>query len=140
MDQLKLFENLLSEVSQITYSKREQFDLIEERAKMYVRKFFGDNSHYLKDLNSIRYSPAIYISGVDPDYRSSFEGGLKRFKKIITIIIEDINLSTNYPASISTTTTTTMPPVATPTTIANPGKRKALDGQTIQILIASHQM
>jgi len=137
MDQLKLFEDLLSEVSKINYSKSEQFDLIEERAKMYVRKFFGDNSHYLKDLNSIRYSPLIYISGVDPDYQSSFEGGLKKFKKIITIIIEDISLSTNYPTSTSTTTTTTIPPVTAPETIANPGKRKALDGQTIQILIAS---
>jgi hypothetical protein len=137
MDQLKLFEDLLSDVSKIDYSKRDQFDIIEERAKMYVRKFFGDNSHYLRDLNSIRYSPAIYIAGMDPDYKSSFDGGLKRFKKIITIIIEDINLSTNYPTSSSTTTTTTLPPVSTPTTIANPGKRKALDGQTIQILIAS---
>jgi hypothetical protein len=138
MDQLKFFEDLLSEVSGIPYSKREEFDLIEERAKMYVRKFFGDNSHYLRDLNSIKYSPMIYISGVDTDYRLSFEGGLKTFKKIITIIIEDIKLSSNYPASTNKiTTTTTIPAVASPTTIANLGKRKALDGQTIQVLIAS---
>lgn len=135
MDQLKLFQDLLVEVSQITYSNREQFDLLEERAKMYVRKFFGDESHYLRDINSIRYSPLILIAGMEPDYKSSFEHGLKRFKKIITIIIEDIQLSTNYPTS--TTTTTTIPPTVSPSTIAQPSKRKSLDGQTIQILVAS---
>ena len=102
MDGLKLFEDLLENVSKITYSNRNEFDLLEERAKMYVRKFFGDDSHYLRDITSIRYSPIIIIAGMEVDYTSSFEGGLNRFKKIITIIIEDIKLSTNYPASSST--------------------------------------
>lgn len=138
MDQVKLFEDLLTEASKIQYESRDNFPLLEERAKMYVRKFFGDKTHYLRDISSIRYSPMIMISGVDPDYKLSFEAGLKNFKKIITIIIEDLKLSTNYPASSSTTiTTTTIPPVSSPSTTANPGKRKALDGQTIQILIAS---
>lgn len=81
MDRLKLFEDLLEDVSKISYSNRDRFDLLEERAKMYVRKFFGDDSHYLRDMTSIRYSPFIIVSGMKTDYKSSFEGGLKRFKK-----------------------------------------------------------
>jgi hypothetical protein len=137
MDQLKLFEELLSDVSKINYHNKEDFALLEERAKMYLRKFFGEKSHYLRDISSIRYSPLIIIGGIDPDYQSSFEGGVKTFKKIITIIIEDLKLSTNYPAYSNTTMTTTLPTVSSPSTVANPGKRKALNGQTIQILIAS---
>jgi hypothetical protein len=136
MDQVKFFQDLLSEISKINYEKKEEFALLEERAKMYVRKFFGDKSHYLRDISSIRYSPVIMISGVDPNYKSSFETGVKNLKKIITIIIEDLNISTNYPVS-TTTTTTNIPPVSSPIITVNPEKRKALDGQTIQILIAS---
>lgn len=131
MDQLKLFEDLLAETAKITYANSEDFDLIEERAKLYIRKFFGSESHYIKDIDKISFLPPIIISDVDPNYQYYFESGLKQFKRIITIIIEDIELSSNYPPSTTTTTTTAPPAVATP------GKRKPHDGQTIQILIAS---
>ncbi|MBO9202038.1 MULTISPECIES: hypothetical protein [Niastella] len=137
MDQLKLFEDLLLETSKINYTNRELFELIEERAKMYVRKFFGDQSHYLNDLNSINYAPLIYFSDIAPDHNLYFEGGLKDFKKIITIIIEDLRLSTNYPALSSTGIATTISLDKGLSAIVNPEKRKALDGKTIHILIAS---
>jgi hypothetical protein len=130
MDQLKLFEDLLTESATISYSNSENFDLIRDRAKMYIRKFFSSDSHYLKDIESIRYLPSIIIGGVDNDYPYYFELGLKQFKRILNVIIEDIKLSTNYPPSTTTTTTK-------PTTVATPDKRQPLDGQTIQVLIAS---
>ncbi len=130
MDEVKLFEDLLTDSERITYSNSEDFDLIRDRAKLYIRKVFGNDSHYLKDIESIGFLPPIIISGVDNDYPYYFELGLKQFKRIISIMIEDLKLSTNYPPS--TTTTTTIP-----ATIAQPGKRHPLDGQTIQILLAS---
>ncbi len=139
MDQIKLFEDLLLEVAKITYHNQDNFDQINQRARMYIRKFFGEESHYLRDLSSIQYSPLVFVIGIDNtrDNMLSFERGIARFKTIITIIIEDLKLSTNYPTTTTTTTTTTLPPVSAPKVVANPSKRRPLDGQTIQILIAS---
>jgi hypothetical protein len=130
MDEAKLFEDLLTNSERINYSYSEDFDFIREKAKMYIRKFFGNDSHYLKDIESINFLPPIIMSGVDSDYPYYFELGLKQFKRIISVIIEDLKLSSNYPPSTNTTTTI-------PATIAAPGKRHPLDGQTIQILLAS---
>ena len=116
MDEAKLFEDLLTNSKRINYSNSEEFDFIRQKAKMYVRKFFGNDSHYLKDIESISFLPPIIMSGVDSDYPYYFELGLKQFKRIISVIIEDLKLSSNYPPSTNTTTTI-------PTTIATPGKR-----------------
>ncbi len=50
----------------------------------------------MRDLHSIRYSPLISFAGIEPDLRASFEAGLKRFRNLIQIMIEDKKLSSNY--------------------------------------------
>lgn len=133
VDSLSLFEQLQFDLNKINYEKSEEYDLLEERAKMYIRKFFGNDSHYIKDIDSISFLPPIIMSGVDPDYKYYFESGLKQFKKIITIIIEDIKLSSNYPVSTSPSNKPKSPPLTSPTIKT----KKLIDGQNVQILIAS---
>lgn len=96
MNEIELLENLLDSTKKISYSTKEQLDIIIKRTDMIIRKLFGDESHYLKDLNSIHYSPSIIYSISTPDYKGYFESGIKKYRNLIQVMIEDKKLSSNY--------------------------------------------
>ena len=72
MDTKKQFEGLLKEAKSFVEKRSDQFDLLETRTKMYIRKIFGEDSHYLKDMERINYMPPIMISGTEPDWELLF--------------------------------------------------------------------
>jgi len=96
MNEIELIKNLISSTSKISYSNKEEFDVIKKRTEMIIRKVFGDNSHYLEDMKNISYSPRILISGGTTDWSGYFLSGLKHFKNLLQIMLEDIKLSSNY--------------------------------------------
>lgn len=94
MNEIEILENLLDTAKKLSYNNKDEFDVVEKRTEMLIRKLFGDESHYLKDLADISYSPSIIFG--DTDWRSYFESGLKQFRNLIQIMIEDKKLSSNY--------------------------------------------
>jgi hypothetical protein len=132
-EQIKLFETLLVELKVINYYSKDNFDTIEGKAKMYVRKFFGDNSHYLEELGKISYSPMIFFGDSDGSYfATSFNSGVKSLCNIITIIIEDLKLSSNYEIAESNEKKT-----KTLTSSTVNGKRNSINTKEIHVLIAT---
>ena len=132
-EQIKLFETLLAELRVINYYSKDNFDTIEGKAKMYVRKFFGDNSHYLEEFGKIRYSPMIFFGDSDDSYfATSFNSGVKSLCNIITIIIEDLTLSSNYEIAASNEKKT-----KTSTSSTVNGKRNSINPKEIHVLIAT---
>ena len=59
MNEVEILENLLETAGKISYNNKEDFDVLQKRTEMLVRKLFGDESHYLNDLKKIHYSPMI---------------------------------------------------------------------------------
>ncbi|MGZ3864346.1 MAG: hypothetical protein ACXVPN_03915 [Bacteroidia bacterium] len=96
MNEVEILEDLLKAAKKISYSNEEEFNVIKQRAEMYVRKFFGDDSHYISDLRGISYSPSFFVSGSDTNWKYYFEKGLKEFQDVISVMIEDKRLSSNY--------------------------------------------
>src|SRR5688572_22498801 len=96
MNEIELLENLLESAKKVNYETKDQFDVLEKRTEMIIRKLFGSDSHYLKDLNNISYSPSVVFSHGKTDWKSYFESGLKQFRNLIQVMIEDKKLSTNY--------------------------------------------
>ncbi len=96
MNEIELIENLINSANKISYGSREEFDVLQKRTDMIIRKLFGENSHYLEDLNNISYTPKYVIGGINTDYHSPFEKGLKEFRNILQIMLEDKKLSSNY--------------------------------------------
>lgn len=96
MSEVELLENLLETAKKISYVNKEEFDVLEKRTEMLIRKLFGDESHYIKDLKNISYSPIIFVSGSTTDWKSPFESGLKQFRNLIQVMLEDKKLSSNY--------------------------------------------
>jgi hypothetical protein len=95
MNEVELLENLLDTAKKISYDNKEEFDVLEKRTEMLIRKLFGDESHYIKDLKSISYRPMM-IFGDNTDWKSPFESGLKQFRNLIQVLLEDKKLSSNY--------------------------------------------
>ena len=127
MNEVELLENLLESTAKITYDNQDEFAVLKMRTEMLIRKFFGDESHYIKDLKNINFSPLIIVTNSDTDWRSPFDRGLKKFKNLIQIMIEDKKLSSNYETS-STTDFITAEDIQVP-------EKKEL--KEIKILIAS---
>ena len=89
----ELLDSLLKEAESLQY-KDGNLDKITKRADMLAKKVFGMNTEYVKKLNSIRYSPTIRFSGMDPSiYNSSFQSGKKQLVNLISVMLEDLSLS-----------------------------------------------
>ena len=101
MNKIELIEDLIESSKKISYLNKKDFDELERRAKMIIIKIFGKDSHYIQDLDKIRYSyEGVWISGMKIDYAKYFEKGLKQFKSVLNVMLEDVNLSTNYNGTI----------------------------------------
>ncbi len=96
MNEIEILENLLDTAKKISYNNKEEFDVIEKRTEMLIRKIFGDESHYIKDLSNINYTPMLVFGGGDTDWRTPFERGLKQFRNLLQVMLEDKKLSSNY--------------------------------------------
>lgn len=132
-EQIDLFKNLLTELQKVNYYSKENFDTLEGKAKMYVRKFFGDKSHYLDEMENINYSPTIFFGDSDDSYfASSFNSGVKSLCNLIIVIIEDLKLSTNYEPTAENKKSN--PTATKPTSY---GKRISKNDKEIHVLIAT---
>ncbi|HEY0977745.1 MAG TPA: hypothetical protein VGE21_09760 [Flavobacteriales bacterium] len=95
-NEIELLENLIESAAKVSYDSKDQFDVLERRTEMIIRKLFGEKSHYLEDLKGINYTPRIVIGGGNTDWRGYFERGLKQFRNLLAVMLEDKKLSTNY--------------------------------------------
>ena len=97
MNKIELIENLIASSEKISYSNKEDFDELERRTKMIISKIFGNDSHYISDLDKIEYSyKGLYISGMNIDYTKYFQKGLRQFRSVLNVMLEDVKLSSNY--------------------------------------------
>ena len=133
IEKISLFSNLLESLNNVSYYSRDDFDTIEGKAKMYIRKFFGDNSHYLEEIERISYSPRMFFASSENDFfEDHFNSGLKKLRTLIGVILKDLKLSTNYEAVPIefTSRKTKQKPITR-------NKKSSLNNKEIHILIAS---
>lgn len=95
MNEVELLENLLHAAEKLSYDNRDNLDEVQKRTEMIARKIFGKDSHYIKDLDNIGYTPII-IGGGNTDWRTPFESGIRQLRTLIKVMIEDKKLSSNY--------------------------------------------
>lgn len=89
---IKLVEELIEQVKDLKYQDG-KLDESQKRAKMIIRRSFGENSEYLKDLKKILFSPMI-ITSTTPhsSFEKAFERGKKEFINLLNVILEDLSL------------------------------------------------
>ncbi len=95
MNKIELLENLIESAKIVSYENQDDFGELQKRTEMIIRKIFGDKSHYLDDINNVNYS-AWGVIDENTDHRFFFDSGLKEFRNILGVMLEDIKLSSNY--------------------------------------------
>lgn len=93
---LDLLNDLLEQVKDLSYNEQNS-DAVMKRGDMLIRKIFGKDSHYLKTLKSISYSPGVYYSGQPKsDYVNSFNNGKQEYINLVNVLIEDATLDETF--------------------------------------------
>jgi predicted nucleotide-binding protein len=89
---INLLKDLLEQVNALSYHNANE-DAVQKRGEMLIRKIFGNDSHYLKKLRDISYSPGIYYSGQPTsDYIESYNFGKQQLINLVKALIEDLQL------------------------------------------------
>ena len=91
-NRIELIEEIIEQAKILAYGDN-KLDLVIKRTEMMIRKLFGDNSHYIKTLKSIRYNPMIYtLDSPDSVFRRSFSSGKQELLNLLNVIKEDVSL------------------------------------------------
>ncbi len=86
-----LIDEIIEKAKGIEYDN-EILDVVIERSEMMIRKIFGDDSHYIKKLNSISYTPNLTGSGTPSSiYRDCYYRGKNKLLNLLNIIKEDLS-------------------------------------------------
>ncbi len=105
---IELIDDLIKQAEQITYSNK-QSGYIQKRAEMLIRKIFGDNIPYLKDLKEIKYIPLfLSFNTSHSTYEESFNNGKMKLLNLLKVILEDIQLDSTLNEVENSHKTTTL--------------------------------
>lgn len=93
-----LINSLLNDVKTITYGDSNGLDKIIKRVIMIVKKIFGNDSDYLKQVNEINFIPQVWYGGMSQQdtydsNKRSFNSGREELENLINVMKEDIDLS-----------------------------------------------
>lgn len=97
MDKMELIVELEKAVSSLEELDYDNLNSLLMKAKLYVKKVFGEKSEYINMIDNINFrSPLYSFDGYDePDYdRSLWINGMTSLKSIISTMKEDLRLST----------------------------------------------
>ena len=93
MNKVELMQKLLQDVRELQYGTSNVTSLID-KAKMYIKKCFGDTSEYQKRIDAISFHPIMFTTDT-PTYVfvNSFNRGREELVSLIETMIEDIEIS-----------------------------------------------
>jgi len=85
----------MQSIRDLRYDDSARLDEIRRRAKLVIRKVFGENSPYLAELGKVRFMPMIVSTGRDnePLYRSAWQSGQQEMLKFFNVMLEDLQAS-----------------------------------------------
>ena len=92
MNRIALIDETIEQAKGIEYENG-QLDKVEKRMAMLIRKFFGERSHYLKELENISFSPFMFSASTpDSVFAESFYSGKEQLINLLNVIKEDVSL------------------------------------------------
>jgi len=92
MTNLELIQDLIKQAKEIEY-RNDKKDAVIKRAEMLIRKIFDNESHYLKSLKDISYSPSMFFANSPNSlFENHFNSGKKELLNLLTVIEEDIKI------------------------------------------------
>lgn len=94
MDDVELIKSLIITLEGLQDRDFDALDAFRKRSRMIIKKIFGESSHYLKELEGIRFAPNI--SPVPEDLETKvWVSGRKRAISLLEVMLEDLELSSS---------------------------------------------
>ncbi len=91
MSDIQLLKSLLLDLDSLPSRDEHKLDALTRRTEMIIRKLFGEDSKYLKDLKSINFFPMVYPAD-EAYYNESWLSGVNRFLNLLKTMIEEKTL------------------------------------------------
>jgi predicted nucleotide-binding protein len=82
-------------IRELTYPDWPGLATVRRDLQLVVRKAIGENSHYIKEIDDVAFSPAISTSGTN--FSKYFERGKTELAGLVDTIIADIEWSDDVP-------------------------------------------
>lgn len=87
---IEKLEDLKSRAESLKYKDEKELDDIIRKTKMYVEKLFPLKFTYQSDIDSIKFKPSFYVSGMgDQPYRDSWSSGKQKLINFLDTRIEE---------------------------------------------------
>ena len=99
MDKIALLDELVEKIAQLNFGDVEGKGALASTADLYARKFFGDNSQYIKRISKVNFSPIIYPCDTNTQ-RNCWEGGKTSLKNIVLTMKKELALDSDMNSAI----------------------------------------
>lgn len=88
---MKLLNELLQLLNEMNFQDATKLDAITRKAELYIKKIFGSNSKYIKDINSINFYSFVYPCDRESEIKLWNEG-TQQFVNIINTMKDELLL------------------------------------------------
>ncbi len=91
MNNIELIQSLLKDLDELQNRDEHKLDALTRRSEMIIRKIFGNDSKYLKDLKDIDFFPRIYPS-TEEYYQEKWISGKNQMLNLFKTMIEELKI------------------------------------------------
>lgn len=91
MDKLELIDSLIKSTKELQYGEDINLDALKRRADMIIKKLFGDNCKYLKELKRFYFFPIIGPNTEDGKVKA-WQSDKEKMLNFLGVIKEDLKL------------------------------------------------
>ncbi len=92
---IELIQSLIAQFEGLAHRDEEEFDAIQRRTKMIVKKVCGGSSAYLKDIDNIRFHS--YGTTTDTAYEDKcWKSGQQEMINLLNTVKEDLTISSAH--------------------------------------------
>lgn len=91
MSNIELLRGLLEKAENLKFGDDAELDELRKKSELYIRKVFGEDSKYIKEIHNISFHPMVFPSS--HDIKVDFWGrGKTKFINTINTMIEELVL------------------------------------------------
>ncbi len=91
MELVELLRRLIESIDDLVYRDETEKDGIIRKIKLYIKKSFGEDSNYLKDVEKIEFYSWDFDN--EQSQKDAWRYGREKLTNLINVMIEDIELS-----------------------------------------------
>lgn len=93
IDDQSLINSLIKSSKELDYKDDGAKDALRRRSQLIIRKVFGESSHYLNDLELIRFLPSAYSSSNRDDaFRKAWQKAQTEMFNLFSVMLEDVQM------------------------------------------------